>query len=390
MANREKAKVIINQGIKPESISAISKRKLSVNREYGIDDRFSTDEPLSYAFRIKLNIRIAKSFLNSLESKGNLTAMKIKNGENLPFNEEDILGVVNMAMCEHADELQLDGDTLIVNNLVLECFRACSNHMYNQGSRHVTQDSIDRIINECLHSTEWEDGVISEDTETGESFAQAQAPIINYDIQVIEDYIRVHFKEETATELVMFFQYRLYGYRKIDIERATGLTHDRVKYLNKLLKNVGLALGYVEPDYIPVYQVKRVKKHSIRLNGKEYQVVSVNPVKRVIYNPVGRIINNPDIVSARIIQGNKDGRKYIQGDNFIMYPVKTGKRIELETEKGRFTESPFERFTVVTHEYREKPVKRMGKIRRPDGSVYMVEYETIEREKVRVVNPIIK
>jgi len=284
----EKTRVlaIAKDGIKPESISSISKRKFKACKSYGIDDRFSVDTGLNACFRFKVNQRIARSFLNSLAGKGNTTALQLLRDENMPFNYEDILSTVNEVLCMNADNITLEGTETVVfaDNVVVDCFKACSSVMFQQSTKVLKHTSTTAIINECLHSSEYEDGVILEDEITGEPYTQSLLPMVKYDIRVITDYISANYKDTTASELNSLFLARLYGTTFTDFERETGLSHDRVKYLNRLLHKVGLTLGYTVPAYNTPYTEKPVKRHDITVNGKAYNVVSVKPVKKAIVN----------------------------------------------------------------------------------------------------------
>ena len=271
--------------IKPTSKALVYAKYNKQARTYPVNTDFTTDNALQAFFHYNLNKAIVYGFLNGLCAKGNDTTFKLKTGACLPYDIEDLLSTLSVYACENADGLSLNGDTVKFNDtFILGAFKALSADMYRQATRSNKAVSLDNLIHEALASIEWSDGTICTDTITHEAYIQDCNALLAYDAKVIISTIKSTYKPDTANDVITLFKYRLQGLRFKDIQALTGLTHDRIKYCQRLLVKVGQRLDYNMPCFNSTYTVKPAKTHDIIVKGKRYTVTTVKPVNRKIVN----------------------------------------------------------------------------------------------------------
>lgn len=259
----EKKQTVIStkQAIKPISLSELSKAfNMPVNKL--IDNTMPCNDSITAFLHYAFDKRLGFSFLESLEKKGNSTALDLIKGKNALFNRDDIFSIVKEYAFQNVDGFSIDKDgnaefftdyTPFYDNESLDCtgfilglFKVLSRTMYSYNTRSLLKcESMDNSIKQAHNSIDLD---VLGNVET----------II--DIKGIIKEIEKSGK--TASDIRTLFIKRLQGYSIQEISDITGIKKDRLTYCNKLLMDIGKKLGY---------NICRYHYTSAQLQARKYQ-----------------------------------------------------------------------------------------------------------------------
>ena len=291
--------------VKPLRLNELSVK--AICREYTANENIDCDTPLNAAFHFNVDKALASCFLKSLTSpkikrdkEGNVkkatynhTAMLLRLNQNMCYCLEDIQQTIALALCENADGIEysysypkkdrleavIDGVNLS-DDCLKACFKAASNEMYRQSTRHNKRLNNDDIIAAALNSRDLNDDNSNEAMEKAAA-ANVANRIDSLELLKADVYRACYrlFKAATAADVYSLFEYRLQGYKFTECAIAMGCNADRIKYLQRQIVKIAADLGYTRIN--KPYIEKPMPTRQIVLNGKEYTITAIKAAKAV-------------------------------------------------------------------------------------------------------------